>query len=1272
MAKTIRRGVKGVVGGLTQGIKGALQIAGGILTLDGDMIANGLGNFVNGALNMATFGGWDLLVDWIDSLIPDAPEQTFTDRKTMARGADTPRNIIYGRSRVGGQLILFESTGSDSQFMHMIVVVAPHEVEAIGDIYFNDDLAFSSDGSVAPAFDGKATLTKVLGDQTGAISSIVSAVPSWTNQHKALGCAFIYVRLSYDKDLYSRGMPNISTVVEGRKLYDPRTTLADYSRNHALATLDYLQSDLGFRATDDEIDMPSFIAGADACDQQVAAAVGTEARYTVDGTISLAASPLDNLTSLARAGSATINYVQGKFYYVPGIYTAPALSFDESDLVGGIQLIAGAAKSQLTNIAKGTYIDARQNYEPVQFEPIAPSDYVARDGEELATEIPMPFASSPTIARRLAKIMVERERFGVSVSCTLKWRGLQLTVGDRINLSIARFGWAPKVFRVESVKVSLRGGVSVNLREDSPSVWAWSEGEAIDVTPPPALNLPTTTPIPAPLALSITQNVNTPSSANQDLVTLVVVATPPSDPRYAYTEISYRDESLVQWVPISYGATNQASVVVRALGGTVEFRGRPVSQTGRVWDSEIIESFTVFDRLNEDADEFDLLLPPIYGLRLINNQPNTLDIYKSGNAEFVWQAQTQTEFVQFGWDNLGADSGQVDPYFDDYRISVFRADGSLAFEDSTKNAQYTVTLEENRRFDVGREFTIEVTARGANGQIGRPERMTVNNPAPDAPVITVQSGVNSFRASFTPPDDLDFIGFDLYLIEGAGDPYTATPERVIGNEVTEEGLTAGATYTIGVRSVDRFGQGAGSAPVAIELRKIQAEEIGDITAPLTLDEEGGLVITNNDGYIAVHGVHSAPDESPNPLVFSANDGVSYSFWIDTSGKLFSNSFLFGNESSQQFIKFDNGLLSFGSRTQIGNVSALEVTVGSGGDYTDLESAITDLSRTVPAYKFGGISATIRCLSGYTDTDQHFVSGLNLSWIKIVSDDVINVDLTGNSDFWFKCENGQTPVFDCSIDFGENFPGIAFFATSGGTIKLLTGMAFESGFPGKFTTENQIKKSTPGSNFNGDDSICFFAEYGGQIIIPDGRDFNYLSALQSTTAQTKEESCFVLNFSNPFSAIFGGMIFAQGVFCGTMNTVINTSFKGFVQNTRCVAYNFLPKSGTSPSVVLARNMGEFMCDGLSVNSTELPPERGINSLSFSRGSWFGGISRASIQGFSSTQGSYINAVYSDSASSASSTAQGGIAISDDNRSVSGTPNTVSNNGIIFYNFYLSPR
>ena len=1005
-----------------------------------------------GAIAGAVVFGYasDSLNQWREDLANaggTTPEREFKDRKQMVTAPDTPKPILYGESRYGGQVVLWESTGTDSQFLWMIMALAPHEVEEIGGIYFNDVLAVASGSSTGQdEFGGLVTAYRFDGTQTTADATLVSEIPSWTTDHIGEGVAYIAVKLEYDRDAYSNGAPRLSCVVKGKKLYDPRTDTTYYTDNHALCVLDFLRSEYGFKCDDSEIDFPSFEAGADVCEQQFDAADGgTEDRYTINGAIKTDASPIDNINSMLRAGAAMAPYVQGVFSYVSGSYSAPVANFDETDLIGEISYTTGPSKREATNVVKGSYIDSRQNYEPVAYPRLAVSAYITRDGEELVTELDAPLANSPSLARRLAKIAVESERFGVSTTVTMKYTASEISVGDRIMLSVDRLGWSSKVFRVMKSGLSLGSGVSLQLREDDQVVWDWSAGEAIDVTPPPAVNLPDRDPIPAP-ALTLTERVNTPNSVNQDLVTILMEATPPGDARYAYADFSYRIDGTNQWYPIGYSSQNAASVIVPASGATYEVRVRPVSQTGRVWNTANTDTITVWDRANEGLPQPERgKLPDIYGLRLLNPvERGNFTQFKSGRAEFAWQPQSQTESKEFSDDTLGVDAGQLDPYFDDYRVRFF-VGGTLKFEDFSPGPRYVLSLEDNRRYDIGRSFTIEVVARGANGQLGAPETLDVENPAPAAPVIGVESGFTSFRLSFSRPDDIDFIGFDLYVIEGSGDPYTASPERLSGNSVTRDGLSPGSTYTVGVESVDAFGVGAQATAVELTLPKIEAStdvdglgnwatllsdadktfiennvgtnaipstrietlvagkiatgalvvavDVGNGSNKVVIDGTSGLIQTVNTGYTMTFGAHDVPGESSDPLIISANDGVTYPFWVDVTGSAKFGDLLLANDGSITGTQFEiaangdatfSGALSAASGSFAGSLSAASGTFTGGveggygifGDDTGLHVDINNaVAGRLIAYDTDGTTARITFGgNAIIDIDQEGVTG----------------------------------------------------------------------------------------------------------------------------------------------------------------------------------------------------------------------------------------------------------------------------------------------------------
>ena len=60
-------------------------------------------------------------------------------RTVMAREPKAPRQIIYGRAKVSGPILFLHQTGAGNKYIHIIIGLAGHEVEAIDTIYFDDN-----------------------------------------------------------------------------------------------------------------------------------------------------------------------------------------------------------------------------------------------------------------------------------------------------------------------------------------------------------------------------------------------------------------------------------------------------------------------------------------------------------------------------------------------------------------------------------------------------------------------------------------------------------------------------------------------------------------------------------------------------------------------------------------------------------------------------------------------------------------------------------------------------------------------------------------------------------------------------------------------------------------------------------------------------------------------------------------------------------------------------------------------------------------------------
>lgn len=74
-------------------------------------------------------------------------EASLSDRKVMIRSAEAPRTITYGRDRVSGPLVYACTSGTYGEYLHVVVALAGHEIDAVEEIYLGDEPLGALDGS---------------------------------------------------------------------------------------------------------------------------------------------------------------------------------------------------------------------------------------------------------------------------------------------------------------------------------------------------------------------------------------------------------------------------------------------------------------------------------------------------------------------------------------------------------------------------------------------------------------------------------------------------------------------------------------------------------------------------------------------------------------------------------------------------------------------------------------------------------------------------------------------------------------------------------------------------------------------------------------------------------------------------------------------------------------------------------------------------------------------------------------------------------------------
>ncbi len=159
----------------------------------------------------------------------------------------------------------------------------------------------------------------------GNTGNLIQPNPNpWTSAHLCSGRTVVFLRLHYNDEVFSGGLPNISFRVRGKNdIYDPRTGTNGYTENAAPCIADYLHSKWGFSAIySTEIPDDGLIAAANTCDEVVTLASGsTQARYTCDGTFQLSTSRGGVLQNLLTSCGGRITFVGGQFRIWPAAWS---------------------------------------------------------------------------------------------------------------------------------------------------------------------------------------------------------------------------------------------------------------------------------------------------------------------------------------------------------------------------------------------------------------------------------------------------------------------------------------------------------------------------------------------------------------------------------------------------------------------------------------------------------------------------------------------------------------------------------------------------------------------------------------------------------------------------------------------------------------------------------------------------------------------------------------------------------------------------------------
>ena len=411
--------------------------------------------------------------------------QQMTGTDITVREPDASRKMAYGRTRMGGAIVYIDSTGTDNEYIHLVIALAGHEIDAFEEIYFNNEKIWDG-GSFVGSWGTYVYLGLHDGSQTTADSTLVSASTKWTNDHKLLDVAYMYVRLKYDAEQFAQGLPNVSAVIRGKKVYNPVTAVTEWTQNPALCVYDYLRdTKYGLAESASDVNSAALAAAITLCDQAITlTAGGTQPRYTLDGLIDTANSKKDNIEGMLTAMAGSLSYSGGEYFISGASYVTPTVTIDESVMVGGIEVQTKQSRRSLYNGVKGVFRSEDEDYVVADYPAQLSSTFSTEDGDPIYLDLALPFTTNNIRAQRIAKLALLRSRQQTAISVPCNLSALKFRAGDNIMVTNAKMGWSAKVFQVTGYDLSLSGGgeiiVSVQAIETAAAIYDWAASDQED------------------------------------------------------------------------------------------------------------------------------------------------------------------------------------------------------------------------------------------------------------------------------------------------------------------------------------------------------------------------------------------------------------------------------------------------------------------------------------------------------------------------------------------------------------------------------------------------------------------------------------------------------------------------------------------------------------------------------------------------------------------------------------------------------------------------
>lgn len=488
----------------------------------------------------------------------------------------------------------------------------------------------------------------------------------WTSAHRGQGIAKLICEFRYNDTAFAAGLPQVSALIRGAKVYDPRDGLTKHTENPALLARHVYQHPQFGKATVTASEDARFIAAANACqvnqDYVVDGVVDTEPLYVAGMVVQYGTQAQAVLDDLVQAMAGMWAFAGGELYIRAGVWTSPVMTLTDADLAtvqrdedsenqDPITIAVHRERAEKFNVVNARIWDQAQGYKHVALTPLKASALITRDGQELAQEIEIPAVPFAPQALHICGVMMRDARDSLTMEAAWKMRAYPLELFDVVNVTLSRYGWTNKTFMVLSrVWDPSRGVVRTTMKETAAAIYT-PDASFLPQGYADNTSLPKPWDIQPPIITS--GDIYSGSSelvlqADGTVLTRVRVTWPPlGDDRITKVEVQWASVSDMKWQAevVDDASQNQVSLSGPADGDAIVIRARSKSSLATSdWSSQVTHIVVGKTEPPPAVDTFDVVEQP-NGVKqffwtITNPPPDLFSFvcrYALGTVEQPWE-----------------------------------------------------------------------------------------------------------------------------------------------------------------------------------------------------------------------------------------------------------------------------------------------------------------------------------------------------------------------------------------------------------------------------------------------------------------------------------------------------------------------------------------------------------------------------------------------------------------------------------------------------------